>query len=176
MLNYPEAYIAYLVEFHATRDFFECHELLEHYWKEHPSDGRGETWVGLIQLAVGQYHERRGNLRGASKMYGQAIHRLGAARLDLLGIDKESLMAQLDCRLKIAGGGCIQYEDIQIHISDLHLLKLCELLCESRGLVWGSESPYHNDHIIHRHKLRDRSEVITAREAALQAKREGNGR
>lgn len=33
---YPEAYVAFLHEFHTTRDYFECHEILEEYWKEDP--------------------------------------------------------------------------------------------------------------------------------------------
>lgn len=31
---YPEAYIEYLAEFHGSRDYFECHELLEEHWKK----------------------------------------------------------------------------------------------------------------------------------------------
>ena len=31
---YPEAYIEYLMYFHGNRDYFECHEVLEEYWKE----------------------------------------------------------------------------------------------------------------------------------------------
>ena len=43
--EYPEAFISYLIEFHATRDYFECHELLEEYWKAHP----GDPLAGLVQ-------------------------------------------------------------------------------------------------------------------------------
>lgn len=31
---YPAEYLEYLVYFHADRDYFECHEILEEYWKE----------------------------------------------------------------------------------------------------------------------------------------------
>ncbi|WP_260405419.1 DUF309 domain-containing protein, partial [Paenibacillus sp. 598K] len=63
---YPDDYIQYLIEFHVTRDYFECHELLEEYWKEQPGDDPFyDTWVGLIQIAVSQYHHRRSNHRGA---------------------------------------------------------------------------------------------------------------
>ncbi|WP_205628902.1 DUF309 domain-containing protein, partial [Acinetobacter baumannii] len=50
---YPEALIDYLVYFHADRDFFECHEVLEDYWKSLPKEERSLFWVGLIQIAVG---------------------------------------------------------------------------------------------------------------------------
>ncbi len=61
---YPKAYIDYLVEFHATRDYFECHEILEEYWKEDPPKKRKRYWVGFIQLAVALYHHRRQNTAG----------------------------------------------------------------------------------------------------------------
>ena len=54
---YPEAYIDFLVHFHGDRDWFECHERLEEYWKEHPDDPKSDTWVGLIQVAeIGRAH------------------------------------------------------------------------------------------------------------------------
>jgi uncharacterized protein len=163
------------VEFHASRDYFECHELLEDYWKEHPNDGRGEIWVGLIQTAVGQYHERRGNLRGAAMMYEQALAKLSVSELEPLGLDKESLIEQLSKRKQTAANGMQEYKDIDMKLVHEPLLERCGALCMEQGLTWGIPSPYHDDSIIHRHLKRDRTEVIAARDAALRAKREGNG-
>ncbi|MFD0587014.1 DUF309 domain-containing protein [Paenibacillus sp. GCM10027627] len=176
MTLYPDAYIAYLVEFHATRDYFECHELLEEYWKENPEDGLGEAWVGLIQLAVGQYHERRGNRRGAAMMYSQAESRLGGADLSGFGLDGPSLLNQISQRKLAAEAGESDYEDIQIRIVDSKLLDQCLELCGQRSLIWGAASPMHLESIIHRHKLRDRSDVIAARAEALREKGERNDR
>ncbi len=33
-MMYPNAYLDYLVYFHGHRDYFECHEVLEEYWKK----------------------------------------------------------------------------------------------------------------------------------------------
>jgi len=172
-LPYPDAYIAYLVEFHATRDYFECHELLEEYWKEHPGDGKGAIWVGLIQTAVGQYHERRGNLRGAAMMYRQALDRLNVSELEPLGLDRTSLVEQLRDRLEVTLSGRPDYQDINLKLIHESLKEQCMKLCEERGLSWGISSPMHDESVIHRHLKRDRSEVIAAREAALLAKRQG---
>lgn len=175
MKSYPKAYVAYLVEFHTTRDFFECHELLEEYWKEHPGDGHGDIWIGLIQLAVGQYHERRGNLKGAAKMYAQSFEKLSGADLGTIGLHKEALLLALQLRQAISENGISAYEDIHLQLSDDQLLQNCLMECRQRSLNWGSPSPLQNEEIIHRHKLRDRSEVLSARAAALQAKNKGNG-
>lgn len=172
---YPDAYVAYLVEFHATRDYFECHELLEEYWKEHPNDGKGEIWVGLIQLAVGQYHERRGNLRGAAMMYEQALAKLSKSELEPLGLDRESLLQQLETRKQTVANGIREYADMELTLVHKPLKEQCVQLCEQRGLQWGIASPFHDESIIHRHLKRDRTEVIAAREAALRARRDENG-
>jgi predicted metal-dependent hydrolase len=31
-IPYPQAYVAYLAEFYGSRNFFECHEIMEEYW------------------------------------------------------------------------------------------------------------------------------------------------
>lgn len=166
---YPDAYIAYLVEFHATRDYFECHELLEEYWKEHPGDGMGDTWVGLIQIAVGQYHERRGNRRGAVMMYESAERKLAAEGLTELGIDATSLQDQLAERREGAESGQ-PYKDIEIKLLDNELLQLCRQASDARGVTWGAPSPMGDEEIIHRHLRRDRTEVVIARQEALLKK------
>lgn len=172
MQMFPVAYVSYLVEFHATRDYFECHELLEEYWKEHPEDPLSDTWLGLIQLAVGQYHDRRGNQRGAVKMYTQASDRLQASPLQMLGLDKQSLLEQLNARISgLESEATMIYSDINFQITDEHLVQLCEQQCIERGLVWGITSQLNDDSLIHRHKLRDRSDVIAARQAAFLAKK-----
>lgn len=177
MSTFPDSYVAYLVEFHATRDYFECHELLEEYWKEHPDDPLADTWIGLIQLAVGLYHERRGNGSGASKMFEQARRRLTLSPLEQLGIEKDGLLAQLNERItSLRTDRQAAYSDINMRIVNAELLLMCNQLCEERGIVWGKASQLSDEFIIHRHTLRDRSDVIAARlEAYTAKKRERNG-
>ena len=96
---YPDAYIDYLVQFQAVRDYFECHEILEEYWKQHPDSPYRETWVMLIQLAVSLYHHRRGNLRGAVKLMKGALRRYQAEHMAQLGVDGARLREMMEKRL-----------------------------------------------------------------------------
>lgn len=163
--TYPEAYKRYLEQFHKTRDFFECHELLEEHWKEDPDGPLRDLWVGLIQLAVGLYHQRRGNVPGARKMLRGAGRLLTAERLAEAGIDGEKLLAMIGERVReLEGERPPAYRDLDLPLADESLLPLARPAADSRELPAA---------IIHRHKLRDRSEVVEARRAALQARRNG---
>ena len=75
-MGYPKAYILYLVHFHGDRDYFECHEILEEHWKEMDPKDRMSHWVGLIQIAVAVYHERRENRQGAIRTLTKATNNL----------------------------------------------------------------------------------------------------
>lgn len=168
MTAYPEAYLDYLFEFHATRDYFECHERLEEYWKSLPdSDPDRDVWVGLIQLAVALYHHRRGNTAGAVKLYRGAEERLRPETLDRLGLDGEavrSIAAESAHRLE-AEDAAAGYRAIRLPIRDGKLLKLLEDRARRQGFAWGADDPL-EDGIVNRHALRDRSDVIEARAKA----------
>jgi len=171
-MNYATAYIEYLIQFHTTRDYFECHELLEEYWKEYPTDGLSKLWVICIQIAVAQYHERRENRRGAIKLYQSALNSLKDETSEKIGLDHAQLQELLEkhidaCQRQSA------YEDMMLPISDKELVVRCKNEAEARGLIWGQSSEQVSQYIIHRHTRRDRSDVIAARNAALEAKHKG---
>jgi predicted metal-dependent hydrolase len=173
-MNYPFAYLSYLVEFHATRDYFECHELLEEYWKAQPkNDPFSDAWVGLIQIAVAQYHHRRGNRPGALKMFGQALLRLKEERLEQLGLDGRTLLSQI--RVKYDGLSREEpgesFSDFNLPINDGKLINACMDKSREMGLDWGKVSRMEDDELIHRHSRRDRSDVVAARAASLEAKK-----
>lgn len=170
---YPEAYIDYLVHFHGDRDWFECHELLEEYWKEHPDDPKSTTWVGLIQLAVSLYHQRRGNRAGALKMMTASLRNMQDADLDELGIDGTELRRLAAIRLELlAGEGDIRFADLDIPLASERLLALCMDKCREMGFHWKQPSNTADPQLIHRHTLRDRSEVILARAREAQRRSE----
>lgn len=73
MKKYPDQYLAFFHHFHTTKDYFECHEVLEELWLE---CGRDLFYQGLLQVAVGLFHHRNGNLRGAMKMLRSALAKL----------------------------------------------------------------------------------------------------
>lgn len=172
MSFYPDAYIRFLAEFHGTRDYFECHELLEDYWKEHPGSDSG-LWHGLIQIAVGQYHLRRGNREGARKMLRSAWERLRREDLGQAGLDGPALLARLDDAAgRLEAGEPLPYLSWTLPIADESLLEAAREECARLEAGWcaGGEPAAA---IVHRHRLRDRSEVILARRESIERRRPG---
>lgn len=169
---HPKEYLQFLVHFHGDRDYFECHEILEDYWKRTDSGNKESIWVGLILLAVSTYHHRRGNFNGAKRTLEKAVNifseQEGAiAKLGLDGSQLQSLLIERLASIKKAES----YQSFNLPICDSKLLDICIKNCEKAGFPWGSGSDMLNCSIIHRHILRDRSSVIEERIKALLAKK-----
>ncbi|TYS18995.1 DUF309 domain-containing protein [Rossellomorea vietnamensis] len=161
-MAYPNDYLDFLIHFHCDRDYFECHEVLEEYWKETDPGNRESVWVGLIQIAVGFYHYRRENRSGAVRILrkGTNILKQHPNSLKSLGIDFDKLLPLLEETLKNIVSG-IDYQSIDLPLNE-ELTQLCEQECRKIGKL--DVIP---DSIIHRHALRDRSDVIKMRKEAL---------
>jgi predicted metal-dependent hydrolase len=168
---YPNEYIRYLVHFHGDRDYFECHEILEEYWKLHDCGNKNSIWVALIQLAVSCYHHRRGNFQGAKKNLYKAltIFIKEKKELKMLGLDGTELISAVKERLTLIEQKK-PYLSFMIPIDDRSLTALCMEACSSLGLEWGQSSDLANLQIVDRHKLRDRTDIIDARKRALEKK------
>jgi uncharacterized protein len=169
ILEYPKAYVSYLVHFHGDRDYFECHEILEEYWKEVAPRDRNSHWVGLIQIAVALYHERRGNRRGAIRTISKAAIHLSHKRSELnqLGLDIDELLVLLQ-QTRARMMACKPYKSINLPLSDKQLLTQCIEECNKLGLTWCSSDSLDSPDIINKHLLRDRSEVILERAHQLK--------
>ncbi|WP_028391601.1 DUF309 domain-containing protein [Bacillus cihuensis] len=171
-MGYPKEYVSYLVHFHASRDYFECHEILEEYWKEVSPRERDSYWVGFIQLAVALYHYRRGNLIGARKSIRKAgnILQLKPAQISQLGIDYNDLMKLID---DLTERMILEkpYQSVNLPIFDEKLSEDCLTSCREAGYQWMKESNLNDSLLINRHALRDRSEVITERNKQLQMRK-----
>lgn len=172
-MRYPDEYIQYLVEFHGRRDYFECHEILEEYWKEHPPLRRDSVWVGLIQIAVGLYHYRRGNHTGAARTLTKARQILTkrAEETAKLGLDVSALAETLDDYIQRIHAN-LPYESLMLPITDSELSSICESECKRQSLVWGVSSNLTDSQLIHRHTMRDRSDVIEERNKQLKLRRQ----
>ncbi|MCS7464432.1 DUF309 domain-containing protein [Paenibacillus doosanensis] len=175
MSAYPEAYIDYLIYFHAERDFFECHEVMEEFWKERPGDPLASCYVGLIQVAVGLYHQRRNNLIGASKMLGSALNQLTDEGMAALGIAADLMRSRLKERLAQIASAGTAYEDLDLPLSDPRLEAECVERCAERGLTWRRPSDLADTYLIHKHSLRDRSSVVAERELSRTRKARQRG-
>jgi uncharacterized protein len=168
-LNYPKAWIDYLIYFHTDQDFFECHEVLEEHWKNEGM--KGNLWPGLIQIAVALYHQRRSNMNGAKKMITSGIQKLYEERNALieLGLDADTLFEVLENRKKEIDQ---QKEFTSIALPMSHpLLHACLKKSAKTEEDWKTKR-IPDDQIIHKHRLRDRTPVIEEREKQkLQKKR-----
>ncbi|MGE6375230.1 DUF309 domain-containing protein [Peribacillus muralis] len=167
-MKYSEDYLSFLVHFHGSRDYFECHEILEEYWKEIAPKERDSHWVGLIQIAVALYHERRGNKKGAARTLAKSVANLQAKKPELLelGLDPEMLMnilAEVHQRMLTES----PYESINLPIADLRLIEICQFICLKEGYIWCSKSDMGDAALINKHLIRDRSDVISERARQL---------
>ncbi|WLR49637.1 DUF309 domain-containing protein [Bacillus tianshenii] len=170
-MRYPKAYIDYLVYFHGPRDYFECHEVLEEYWKEDKPGERKAHWVALIQVAVGFYHHRIKNYKGAERMIRNALHIFENEReaVEVLALDYEQLLVLLHRELEQIRQKK-PYESVELPITDETLLVHCAEKCNEIDCKWGMVSDLENEELIRKHTLRDRSDVISERKKQLRLK------
>jgi predicted metal-dependent hydrolase len=174
MQRYPEPYIEYLVYFHTDRDLFECHEVLEAFWKSVPDSPLRAAWHGLIQTAVGLYHHRRGNLIGARRMLESALSHLSETDLKVLGIDPQKFIALVKSRLiQLSEDPKQKYEDFNIPLADPELVQLCMAYAAAVNKKWLDQSDTANLNLVHKHTLRDRTAIVKARQQQLALKQVG---
>lgn len=173
---YPKEYIDYLVHFHGDRDYFECHEILEEYWKTVDKNNKKSILVAFILLAVCNYHHRRGNFRGAGRTLKKAIFIFNEQKtlLPSFGFLPEPFLEYLGRHLKFIED-VKEYKSMNLPIHDKALIESCKEACKQKGYIWGNESDLTNEDILHRHVRRDRSEVLFERDAALK-ERQKKGR
>ncbi|PYZ94448.1 hypothetical protein CR194_02640 [Salipaludibacillus keqinensis] len=169
MEKYPQPYIEYLVHFHGSRDYFECHEIMEEFWIENNHDVK---WLALIQIAVAVYHERQKNIDGGLRLYRKVLSHLRNDRglLNDLSIHQSDLEQLIKSRIKnmLYEG---PYQPLDLPIIDEALIEQCKQLAAKRGWEWSSCEIEDTTELIYRHKLRDRSEVIQARQHSLIKKK-----
>ncbi len=70
----------------AAGEYVTCHEVLEAVWRAEQGPLR-EFYRGLIQVAVGMHHARRGNWVGARNVLARGLARLERYAPNCLGYD-----------------------------------------------------------------------------------------
>ena len=168
---YPDPYLQYLAVYHGVRDFFECHEIMEDYWKAQADTRHEASWLTLIRIAVASYHARRGNLSGARKMMAKALQELNPALMDELGLSGKALAARMQEALdRWTNEPEAEYIDIDLPIADPLLMQEAVRVCTESGWTWGMPSDQADYDVVNRHLTRDRSDVIEARQKAVERK------
>lgn len=79
--------------------FFECHEVLEHLWRETPDESR-VFLNGLIHAAVALYQHRRGNAEGAARQLVRAREKLKYPAPLYARVDAEKLLRAVEVELE----------------------------------------------------------------------------
>ncbi|ANS73855.1 hypothetical protein AWM70_04105 [Paenibacillus yonginensis] len=125
-MKYEELYLAFLIYFNRDRDYFECHEVMEELWLARERD---PLYKGLLQVAVGLFHFRDGNVRGSLKMLRSAAAKLADYPADSLGIDLGKLRGEVERyvqRLARYHEQTFDYYDLTIEIRDPELARAVE--------------------------------------------------
>ncbi|GAS80856.1 DUF309 domain-containing protein [Paenibacillus amylolyticus] len=118
MSNYEPLYIDYLIYFNRDQDYFECHEVLEELWLER---NRDSLYKGLLQIAVGLYHFRNGNLRGGIMMLQSSVDLLEPYPDTTLGIELGVVVQEVKGivkQLSEPDAQSVTYRDLSIRIVD----------------------------------------------------------
>lgn len=155
-------FIDYCAYFNGNEDYFECHEVLEEYWKEIAPGEKVHPLVGYVQLATGMYHWRRENFDGAARIMQKAIINFetnkGSLFFEYIDFDQLLItMSTLHARMKAHE----KFTRIQIPITNAEL--------HTAVLKKVKTAPIFDSHyLINKHSLRDRSEVIAEREKSKQ--------
>jgi len=94
MDDLPAQYLRGIELFNAGR-FFESHEAFEEIWMKSEGAER-ELLHALIQSAAALHHLQRGNLKGASSVYGRARAKLAALPGNILRLDARDFGEQIE--------------------------------------------------------------------------------
>lgn len=163
--SFHPLFIDYITYFNGNRDYFECHEVLEEYWKDIAPRDKEHVLVGLVQIATGMYHWRRGNLRGAIRIFEKGIACINAQQAHpLLTVFH---MPQLLERLQNTKEQMIQQQPFTPFLLPVHHVELHAHIMQCIA----SLPPADEDFLRDKHKLRDRTEVYEARDAKIAARR-----
>ena len=80
-------------------EWYAAHDLFEELWHE-TTDPERRSLQGILQVAVAQLHLQRGNRRGATILFGEALGRLKRPGTPDLGLDLEGLCCAAQQRLE----------------------------------------------------------------------------
>ena len=86
------------IELFNTQEWYAAHDVIEELWHE-TVDPERRSLQGILQVAVAQLHLQRGNRRGATILFGEALGRLQRRGTPDLGLDLVSLCRCVRSRL-----------------------------------------------------------------------------
>jgi predicted metal-dependent hydrolase len=156
-LHHP-LFIQFIINFNTEHDYFECHEVGEEYWKSLAPKDKTHPLTGWIQMAVGMYHWRRSNYPGALRSFIRAKAKLADAGIWTEGFDQQELIRLLSISIE-AVTERKPFFSYKIPIHSTHLKETVKSYQATHPIA--PQDPYY---IMHKHRLRDRSSIISLRE------------
>ncbi|MEG0235033.1 MAG: DUF309 domain-containing protein [Cetobacterium sp.] len=93
-----EKYREFMDTFQIQRDFFKCHEILEEIWiEETKCETRKHVSINLLLIAVGLYHWRNKNYKGAIQVLENSLNNYDEVSKDIeiLNIDSKYLKQKI---------------------------------------------------------------------------------
>ncbi len=147
----------YLIFFNEHTDYFECHEVLEEYWKDVAPNDKTHPLTAWILLATGMYHWRRENYIGANRSLLNAQKRFSNTSDSLFceGIQMNALLSSLSQTIELVER-CAPFQAFKILLSSDEL----RVKIQSQDMP----VPLKGNDLIHKHMQRDRTEILKARE------------
>lgn len=160
-------FVQFIVYFNKNQDYFECHEVLEEYWKSQEAFSKNHPLTAFILLSTGLYHWRRNNFTGAFRTLDNALNRFRS----ISSTDQEYLEEVDLCTLiKLVEQAKASIETNQPFKSfplpvSPELSALADQQARSMELL-----PKNSDAVIYKHMLRDRSDILKKREEKKKAR------
>ncbi|MFD1928104.1 DUF309 domain-containing protein [Sporosarcina siberiensis] len=155
-------FLKFIVYFNENQDYFECHEVLEEFWKSIPNRTKNHPLTAYILLSTGLYHFRRDNKIGAQRTLLKAYSKMTTMTEDAPeyteGIDFNLLCKDIKNMLHRLENN-LTYQTFQINI----ISKELELLVSDMKLIMDL-LPIGSDDVIHKHMLRDRTDILLIRD------------
>lgn len=155
--TFHTSFVSFLKHFNETFDYFECHELLEDYWKEVSPRHKKHALTALILLATSMYHWRRGNFSGAIKTMKTSLKRMDETKNSPFfeNINYQKLTENMNLALELMTSSQ-DFQTFYIEVTNPSL----QTLVNNLDLEMNDDLHF----LIHKHMLRDRSEILEERD------------
>lgn len=157
-------FIKYCTYFNGNQDFFECHEVLEEYWKE-INGKKNHPLVGFIQIASSLYHWRRGNFKGAYKLMKNALQIIEQNQMSIFFEYIDFPMLISDCQNALTSlEQKLPFRSFKIHITNETLSQLVQKEIETLPSI-------DKHFLLHKHMLTNREDILQLREEKRKNKK-----
>ncbi|TSI10083.1 DUF309 domain-containing protein [Lysinibacillus sp. BW-2-10] len=155
-------FVDYCTYFNGNQDYFECHEVLEEYWKECAPGDKNHPLVGYVQLATGMYHWRRNNKNGARKILKKALNNFSKNESSPFFAFIDYAKLYRDCENCIASiEKDMPFQPIKLSITNKELSTIVNEKIKELPIL-------STEYLLHKHMLRDRSDILKARDEKIR--------